>query len=194
MKKEEVMKIVNSWKTKNKINMYTPYKYFKGLETKELIVKKLGEMNKFRHEKDISKIKFQTDKSIPKEKRKRSPYHKKFEDRFGISAAASLEVKSKVTGVPVEILKKVYDKGVAAWKTGHRPGATSTSWGNARVSSFLTLGCTAFSSDADLLWKVYKMRKSKKRQKFLSQEISCPKYKLQKYKSRKNFPTFIMML
>ena len=37
-----------------------------------------------------------------------------------------------------------------------------------------------------------KMTKSKKREKFLSQEISCPKYKLQNYKSRKNFPTFLM--
>ena len=31
--------------------MYTPYKYFKGLETKQLIVQKLPQMNKFRHEK-----------------------------------------------------------------------------------------------------------------------------------------------
>lgn len=192
MKKDQVLEIVDSWKTKNKINMYTPFKYFKGLETKQLIEKKLQEMNQFRHEKDISKIKFQTDESIPKEKQKRSPYHKKLEERFGVSAGATLAEKAKVTGVPVGILKKVFDKGVAAWKTGHRPGATPTSWGNARVSSFLTLGCTAFSSDANFLWMVYKMTKSKKREKFFSQEISCPKYKLQIYKSRKNFPTFLM--
>jgi hypothetical protein len=27
---------------------------------------------------------------------------------------------------------------MAAWKTGHRPGATQQQWGYARVSSFLT--------------------------------------------------------
>ena len=191
MKKQQVLEIIDSWKTKNKITMYTPFKYFKGLQSKELVEKKLQEMNKFRHEKDISKIIFQTDKSIPKDKEKLSPYHKKLEERFGVSAGATLEDKSKATGVPVEILKKVFDKGVAAWKTGHRPGVTPISWGNARVSSFLTLGCTAFSSDANFLWMIYKMKKSKKREKFLSQEISCPKYKLKKFQSRKNFPTFL---
>lgn len=192
MKKEQVLEIVDNWKKKHKINMYTPFKYFKGLDTEELIEKKLQEMKQFRHEKDISKIKFQTDQSISKEKEKRSPYHKKLEERFGVSAGATLAEKSKATGVPVAILKKVFDKGVAAWKTGHRPGATPFSWGNARVSSFLTLGCTAFSSDANFVWMVHNMTKSKKREKFLSQEISCPKYKLEKYKSRKNFPTFLM--
>ena len=32
--------------------------------------------------------------------------------------------KAKKSGMPYSILKKVYDRGMAAWKTGHRPGTT----------------------------------------------------------------------
>lgn len=37
---------------------------------------------------------------------------------------ASFEDKSKASGISVGTLKKVYQRGVAAWKTGHRPGTT----------------------------------------------------------------------
>ena len=48
-------------------------------------------------------------------------------------------------------LKKVYDRGMAAWRTGHRPGTTPQQWAFARVNSFIT-GGGARKSDADL-WK-----------------------------------------
>ena len=49
-----------------------------------------------------------------------------------------LKNKSKETGVPIGILRVVMKRGMAAWKTGHRPGATQQQWGYARVNSFLT--------------------------------------------------------
>ena len=60
--------------------------------------------------------------------------------------------KSKATGVPYWILKKVYDRGMAAWRTGHRPGTNPQQWAFARVNSFLTGGKTRKTTDADL-WK-----------------------------------------
>ena len=54
--------------------------------------------------------------------------------------------KSKQTGVPYSILKKSYDRGMAAWKTGHRPGTTPQQWAMARVNSMLTGG----KADPDL--------------------------------------------
>ena len=45
--------------------------------------------------------------------------------------------KSKKSGISVATLKKVYDRGVAAWKTGHRPGTTPQQWGHARVNAFI---------------------------------------------------------
>ena len=50
---------------------------------------------------------------------------------------ASFADKSKASGVSVGTLKKVYDRGVAAWKTGHRPGTTPSQWGHARVNAFI---------------------------------------------------------
>lgn len=50
----------------------------------------------------------------------------------------ALATKSEETGVPVGILRAVMRRGLAAWKTGHRPGANQQQWGYARVNSFLT--------------------------------------------------------
>ena len=72
--------------------------------------------------------------------------------------------KSEKSGVPYGILKKVYDRGMAAWKGGHRPGTTPQQWAFARVNSFLTGGKTRTTADADL-WQKAKAAKSKKQEK-----------------------------
>lgn len=68
------------------------------------------------------------------------------------SAESSLRDKAEKTGISYGILKKVFDRGVAAWRTGHRPGTTPVQWGHARVNSFATGGKTRQTADADL-WK-----------------------------------------
>lgn len=65
---------------------------------------------------------------------------------------AGLEKKAKASGIPYGILKQVYDRGMAAWKGGHRPGATSHAWAFARVNSFIVGGKTRHTADKDL-WK-----------------------------------------
>ena len=50
----------------------------------------------------------------------------------------SLSAKAAKSGISVGTLKKVYNRGVAAWKTGHRPGTTPSQWGHARVNAFIT--------------------------------------------------------
>ena len=54
----------------------------------------------------------------------------------------ALKKKQEETGVDIKILRAVMRKGMAAWKAGHRPGATQEQWGYARVNSFLTGGKT----------------------------------------------------
>ena len=49
-----------------------------------------------------------------------------------------LKKKADETGVPIGLIRIVMRRGMAAWKTGHRPGATQQQWGYARVNSFLT--------------------------------------------------------
>ena len=51
--------------------------------------------------------------------------------------SAASEKKSEKSGVSVGTLRKVYNRGVAAWKTGHRPGTTPQQWGLARVNAFI---------------------------------------------------------
>ena len=71
---------------------------------------------------------------------------------------AGLVKKSKQTGVPYGILKKSYDRGIAAWRTGHRPGTTPQQWAFARVNSMLTGG----KADPDLQPKARAAKKAKK--------------------------------
>ena len=71
-----------------------------------------------------------------------------------------IENKSEKSGIPYGILKQVYDRGMAAWKGGHRPGTTPQQWAFARINSFITKGKTYYTADADLAKKA---RKSKKK-------------------------------
>lgn len=71
---------------------------------------------------------------------------------------AGLVKKSEKSGISYGILKKVYDRGMAAWKTGHRPGTTPQQWAFARVNSFITGGKTRTTADADL-WAKHKGKK-----------------------------------
>ena len=70
-------------------------------------------------------------------------------------AIKGLQNKAKKTGMPYNILKKVYDRGMAAWKGGHRPGATQQQWALARVNSFVTKSSGTWGgADKDLAKQV----------------------------------------
>ena len=71
---------------------------------------------------------------------------------------AGLVKKADKSGMPYGILKKVYDRGMAAWKTGHRPGTTPQQWAFARVNSFITKGSGTWGkADKDLASQVREM-------------------------------------
>lgn len=76
----------------------------------------------------------------------------------------ALKNKSKDSGIPVSILRKVYSKGMQAWNAGHRPGVTQHQWGMGRVNSFITGYGGARKSDAEL-WKKAKAAKDRKKKK-----------------------------
>ena len=63
--------------------------------------------------------------------------------------------KAEKSGMSYSILKKVYDRGMAAWKTGHRPGTTPQQWAFARVNSFTTKSAGTWGkADKDLAKQV----------------------------------------
>ena len=101
-------------------------------------------------------------------KTKPSKHTKKFAQMFGDdemksfkahldeqNVKAALKKKAEKSGMPYGILKKVFDRGVAAWRTGHRPGTNPTQWGLARVNSFATKSKGTWGgADKDLAAKV----------------------------------------
>jgi len=65
-----------------------------------------------------------------------------------------LKNKSAKSGISYGTLKKVYNRGMAAWKTGHRPGTTPQQWAMARVNSYIGKGKgTYYGADSDLSGK-----------------------------------------
>jgi hypothetical protein len=79
---------------------------------------------------------------------------------YSAEVEKALSNKAKATGISKSVLKSVYAKGLAAWKTGHRPGVSQHQWGMGRVNSFVTGKGGARKVDKKL-WK--RARKSKKK-------------------------------
>jgi hypothetical protein len=133
---------------KKKDREFWPPKYYKGLTVRQKQIRK-KEIEKFgaKDWKDPAAYRgFRSDAFIPT---KSSSYTKEWKKQF--PDALSLEDKAKATGVPLKYIQESYNRGMAAWRTGHRPGATQQQWGYARVHSFLLKGKTYFSTDSDLV-------------------------------------------
>jgi len=86
-----------------------------------------------------------------------STYEKAFEE---LLENEGLKKKAAKSGVSYGTLKKVYNRGMAAWRTGHRPGTTPQQWGMARVNSYIGKGKgTYYGADSDLSGKGKKKKK-----------------------------------
>jgi hypothetical protein len=79
------------------------------------------------------------------------------------SAEAALKNKAKTSKIPLGILRTVYNKGMAAWRTGHRPGVTQQQWAMARVNSFIMGGKTTQKADKSLWERAKKAKKNRKK-------------------------------
>ena len=130
-------KVAELRRTKGK--QYAPLKYFRGLKT-------LGEVEA-RYTKMLKKDyrQFKTDEG---QKTKTSSYTQKFRKLY--PGVKSLPEIAKATKIPLKTLRTIYNRGLAAWRTGHRPGASPQAWGYARVHSFVVKGKTYYTADADL--------------------------------------------
>jgi hypothetical protein len=119
--------------------MYTPARYFTGLTPSE---------KKKRYLKMLKKTytPFPTNKG---KKTRTSVYTLKFRKMYG-DDVKSLPQIAKATGIPLRTLRAVYKRGLAAWRTGHRPGATPQQWAYARVHSYATKGKTWHTADKNL--------------------------------------------
>ena len=79
-------------------------------------------------------------------------------EKIAAKTKKALKNKAKKANAPLGALTQVYNKGLAAWRTGHRPGASQHAWAMGRVNSFLT-GGKARKVDSAQWNKVKKHRK-----------------------------------
>lgn len=145
--------------------IYYPLKYYKTLSRKKKTQRK-KEIQKFgamSWKNPNAYAGFKTDRGIVT---KKSKYTRRWKNIF--PNAKSLEDKSKVSGVPLKYITESYNRGMAAWRTGHRPGATEQQWGYARVSSFLLCGKTYHTTDSDIAKRAKK--ESKKSREWWSKQ------------------------
>ena len=129
----------------------SPKRYFTGLSSSKRTqrrkeIRKYGSMS-WKNPKAY--VGFKTDKGV---RTRKSGYTAAWKRKF--PGANSLEDKAKASGVPLKYIREVYNRGMAAWRTGHRPGATQQQWGYARVHSFLLKGKTYHTTDSDIARKV----------------------------------------
>jgi hypothetical protein len=138
--------------------MYLPKRYFSGLsKTKRQTRKReLAKRAKLSWKDQKAYRPFKTDVGV---KTRKSKYVLDWKRRF--PNVKSIEGASKVTGVPASLIKESYNRGVAAWRTGHRPGATKEQWGIARYRSMLLCGKTHYTTDSDLVRKAKKTSKAR---------------------------------
>ena len=143
-----------------------PAPYYKGLKSKSTKAKRAAHFDKYAKMDDDDPRAYKKAPGDATAKTKPSKHTKKFQQMFGElysedfgvqegNVKKALLKKADKSGMPYAILKKVFDRGVAAWRTGHRPGTTPTQWGLARVNSFATKSPGTWGkADKDLAAKV----------------------------------------
>lgn len=139
-----------------------PPTYKKGLTKEEQeIAKKEAKETMAKAEKGKTSAKelykdWESDKRFRKrnERIPKSEATKAYEDMFSEPSGPdkALREKSEKSGVPLKILREVFKRGMAAWRSGHRPGVAPQQWAFGRVNSFITGKGGARKADADL-WK-----------------------------------------
>lgn len=140
-----------------------PRRYMEGLDAKEAWEKKFALKHNELKEQSGGVPSYHALPSDEGHATKRSTYTTRWLAEF--PDATTLASQSKVSGVPRDILERVYSKGLAAWRGGHhRPGASQHAWAMARVYSFLTKGKTFFTADSGLAQEA--VERSHKARKF----------------------------
>jgi len=143
----------------NSMTFY-PRKYYQGLTRKKKQdrlkeIKRFGSMS-WKNPRAYQG--FRTDRDVVG---KPSNYTKTWKSRYPL--ATSLKQKSETSGIPLRYIDESYRRGMAAWRTGHRPGATEQQWGYARVHSLLLCGKTYHTTDSDIVRRAKQRSKKARR-------------------------------
>ena len=126
-------------KSKKKIRSKLPKHYTARLSRKD---KKKQIRSIKRSSKAYQKGKYITRPKLKSYKHKKSSWVTKFEKKYGEDVKTYKEIE-KATGIPAKALRMVVKKGKGAYySSGSRPNQTATSWGKARMYSYIMGGPT----------------------------------------------------
>jgi len=142
-----------------KASTYRPFKTDNDPRTKEPIKTKEGKWTKKAREMGFSEAIDESELLLREMARELLLLEKKRKS----NVSKSLKNKAEKSGAPLGALRAIYNKGLAAWRTGHRPGASQHQWAMARVNSVLA-GGPARKVDATQ-WNQIKKHRGKKRKK-----------------------------
>ncbi len=155
-------------KVKQIISKYSiPERYLEGLDEQERFLRQMEIVSKKRQSPKERFSPLRSDiiarkKGIPKKGSCTERWEKMY------PKAKSNDQKSKITGIPKDILDKVDNKGQGAfYSSGSRPGQNALSWGKARVNCFVLNKKTVTQGpDANLFQDA--IRRSPKAKKWFS--------------------------
>ena len=130
-----------------------PEKYLAGLPPKERAERKRELERRKREGGSYEPLPSDDTAKTKPSKYSKSKIAEAIRERMKTNTAESfIRAAAHVSGVSASLIREVHERGAAAWRTGHRPGATQVAWSRARVYSFLTGGKTQKTADADL-WR-----------------------------------------
>ena len=157
--------VVAALKREKGIRKYTPVKYFQGLTSKSSVRQRFGEILR-------GDTVFATDAAEGQHLKKRKSTYTYAFSRLFPNVAGTTGIAA-ATGIPADILNRVADRGFAAYRTGHRVGASASQWASARQKSFAMRGCTWFTADSDLVRKALRRMSSKNASAWHSRGPMC---------------------
>ena len=159
-----------------------PAKYLKGLPDK--VARARAKEIIMRREAGVK-----TSKPLPGDKiaqskgMKGSKWTRMYKQKYGAIAGKNRAAIARETGISPSIINEVYKRGVGASRTsGHRPGATDSSWALARTHAFVMKvlhGKGSINQDPDLARKVKAARRNPGRRK---RKMSVQFYDIKKRK------------
>lgn len=139
---------------------YRPFSTDKDPKTGETIKTKPSKWNK-KFEKMFGEIEESSDPEIIDILREFIEEAMLLDEKKGDSVTKALKNKAEKSGAPMGALRAIYNKGLAAWRTGHRPGASQHAWAMARVNSVLAGGPARKVDKAQ--WEKIKKHRGKKK-------------------------------
>ena len=127
------------------------YQLEDALERARAAIKREKDADKIKHDRLLDTARLQKTRTKNRASNPRAPRAEEIEEAKSQKVKDALKKKAEKSGISYGTLSKVFDRGMAAWKTGHRPGTTPHQWAFARVNSYIGKGKgTYHGADKDL--------------------------------------------